>query len=91
MMGKNDEALLKELRGHPIQDYVDTVRGVYLDVKTERETKTSHPFRPSEKRRGSERIAHPEKTEGVRAEPFNPNDYFIHRIAFSLFLKNKMS
>lgn len=90
-MTKDHEILLAELRGHPLQDYVDTVRGAVFDMMQQDESKQDMPTRPHEKRRGSERLHPLPQPEGVIAEQCNYAEWLTQRIAVSLFLKNRMS
>lgn len=84
-VGNPTELLLAELQGHPLQDYVDTVRAVAFMQEAICKTfclpeEALHPDA-----RGSERLKQAIEVAGVRAEKI------IHRIAHSLFIKNQLS
>lgn len=70
-----------------MQDYVDTVRAVVFMNETICKTFCAHREPPTENARGSERIEFFPGTAGVRAEHLAVNEYFIHKIAHSLFIK----
>lgn len=90
-VGNPTELLLAELQGHPLQDYVDTVRAVAFDLKTNPESNRDHTKTTGKNRRGSERQGHVKYMAGVRAELLDTNEWLIHRIAHSLFIKNQLS
>lgn len=90
-MKKPDEILLQELHGHPLQDYVDTVRAVVFNLKAHDESIRTYGDAHHENVRGSERTGVLRPLPGVRAEHLDTNEYLIHRVAHSLFLKNQFS
>lgn len=90
-VGNPPPELLAELQGHPLQDYVDTVRAVVFDLKTNLESNRDHTKTTGKERRGSERPAPVKYTAGVRAELLDTNEWLIQRIAHSLFIKNQFS
>ena len=78
------ELLLVELKGHPLQDYVDTVRAVTF--LNEAICKSFCPPREAlcQNARGSERFDQAVDSAGVKAE------IIIHILAHKLFTKNNM-